>query len=64
MTKNNKQPLLPMKPYDDSVNEFFPLYDNMPFEWDTDCEKHLTLVSGNVIKSYRYKIKEPYRIQH
>ena len=64
MTKRSKQPLLPMKPYDDSSHEFITLYDNMPYEWDSDYEKHLTLVSGNIIKDYRCRTKEPYTIQH
>lgn len=64
MTKINKQLLLPIKPYDDTAHETFPLYDDMPYEWDSDCEKHLTLISGNIIKGYRCKIKELYTIQN
>lgn len=64
MTTKKQKPLLPIKPYDDHINEHFTLYDNMPYSWDSDFERHLSLVSGNVIKGYRCKIKEPYKIDH
>lgn len=56
--------LSPLKPYDENTIHHITLYDNMPYEWDTDNEKRLTLVSGNIIKGYRCKIKEPYKIKH
>ncbi len=54
----------PMKPYNDHTNENFLLYDNMPYQWDTNCDKNLTLVSGNLIKGYHCKIDQTYKIKH
>lgn len=56
--------LSPLKPYDENMWDYLSLYDNMPYEWDMNNERRLTLVSGNVIKGYRCKIKEPYEIKH
>jgi hypothetical protein len=54
-----------MRPYDDSMWDHFDLYDNMPYRWSSDEEKRITLISGNLIKSYRYKvINEPYIIKN
>lgn len=55
--------LTPLKPYENK-QDYIALYDNMPFEWDPDNERQLTLESGNVIKGYRCKIMEPYEIKH
>lgn len=50
-----------LRPYDDSMWEHFYMYDNMPYSWDSDIEKHLSIVSGNLIKSYCCIMKnEPY----
>ncbi len=64
MTSESKYDLSPLKPYDETMWENFTLYDNMPYVWDTDYERRLTLESGNLIKGYRCKIKEPYEIKH
>ena len=56
--------LSPLKPYDEFVWEQLSIYDKMPYEWDMDNERCLTLVSVNLIKGYRFKIKEPYKIKH
>lgn len=64
MHRKNDLPSDPLRPYDDTSLDQFYLYDNMPYEWDSNFEKHLRLVSGNVIKGYRCKIKEPYEIKH
>lgn len=56
--------LSPLKPYDDIIYEQLSIYDSMPYEWDMNSERCLTLVSGNVIKGYRCKINEPYEIKH
>lgn len=58
-----------LKPYDDSMWDHFNIYDNIydniPYRWDSNCEKRLTLVSGNLIKSYNCTIKkQPYVIKH
>lgn len=64
MSTRNDHTLNPLRPYDDTMWDQFYLYDNIPFEWDSDYEKPITLVSNNLIKSYRCKIKEPYLIKH
>ena len=56
--------LSPLRPYNENVWEFSTLYDNMPYEWDTNNERCITLVSGNIIKGYRCKITEPYEIKY
>lgn len=56
--------LSPLKPYNDSMWDYFTLYDNMPYKWDTDNEKRIALFSGNIIKGYRCKINEPYEIKY
>lgn len=56
--------LSPHKPYDDNIWNRFTLYDNMPYVWDADSVRQLKLVSGNVIKGYRCRMKESYEIKH
>lgn len=55
-----------VSPYDDSLWDRNSMYDNLPFHWDPDLNvlKNFTLVSGNMIKSYRCLIKEPYELKH
>ncbi len=52
--------------YDNSVMEYNSMYDQMPFVWDSDLnvERIITKVSGNLIKFYRCKVKEPYELKH
>lgn len=64
MAAESNYSLNPLKPYDETILDYFSLYDNMPYEWNMDNDKTLRLVSGNLIKSYRCKIKEPYEIKH
>ena len=56
----------PIKPYDDSMWENWIIYDNIPYELDSDLRaiKSFSKVSGNVIKSYRCLVKEPYEAKH
>lgn len=56
----------PIKPYDDSTWDHWSIYDNVPFERDYKSreEDNLSLISGNIIKSYRCQIKEPYVVKH
>ncbi len=56
--------LSPLKPYDEIIWEQSSIYDSMPYVWDMESERIFTLVSGNVIKGYRCRIKEPYKIKH
>lgn len=53
-----------LRPYDETMWDNNTLYDNMPYEWSMDTGKVIALESGNVIKGYRCKIKEPYEIKH
>ncbi|MBP1754495.1 MAG: hypothetical protein H6Q59_893 [Firmicutes bacterium] len=54
------------KPYDESMWERWAMYDNMPYIWDPDLnvEKSLRSISGNIIKSYRIQMDEPFEIKH
>jgi hypothetical protein len=49
------------KPFDDSAFDRYSMYDNMPYEWDTDLniEKVFRMETGNLIKGYRCKLEEP-----
>lgn len=55
-----------LRPYDDSMWDRYSMYDNIPYVWDSDLnvEKKFTRVSGNLIKSYRCKLKETFEIKH
>jgi hypothetical protein len=55
-----------LKPFDDSMWDRWSMYNNMPYVWDPDLNVELTYskVSGNVIKSYRCQIKEPFELKH
>jgi hypothetical protein len=65
---NNKkeQKNVPVKPYDDSLWDRYSMYDRMPYVWDPDLnvEKRFAKTTGNIIKSYRCQIKEPYEVKH
>lgn len=56
----------PLKPYDDSMWDHWSIYDNVPYVRDLDLRTNINLsrVSGNVIKSYRCRIKEPYEVKN
>jgi hypothetical protein len=62
----NEQKTAPIKPYDESMWENWSMYDNLPYIRDLDlrADKTLAIESGNVIKSYRCQIKEPYEVKH
>lgn len=62
----SKKEFTTVSSYDDSLWDRYSLYDNMPFVWDTDLnvERIFTYVSGNLIKSYRCNMKEPYEVKH
>jgi hypothetical protein len=64
--KKKDQKTAPIKPYDDSMWENWTIYDNLPNELDSDlrAERKLAKESGNIIKSYRCLIKEPYEVKH
>jgi hypothetical protein len=55
-----------VKPYDDSMWDQCKMYDSIPYVWDRDLydTRHLSIESGNIIKSYRCLIKEPYEVKH
>lgn len=56
----------PVNPYDESMWDRWNMYDNMPYIWDPDlCDaRRLAAESGNIIKSYRCLIKEPFEVKH
>jgi hypothetical protein len=64
-TKKEVKPS-PLKPYDDSMWDHWSLYDNVPYVQDMDLRTDHSLAkeSGNIIKSYRCLIKEPYEVKH
>lgn len=64
MTAIREYSLSPLKPYNESIWEQFSYYDELPYVWNSDSEKHLRLVSGNMIKGYRCQIKGSYEIKH
>ncbi len=62
----NKSSSLQVRHFDDSMWDHISLYENMPYVWDSDLNamQIFTLVTGNIIKSYRCITKEPYEIKH
>lgn len=58
MTKEELRKLKDEGPYDKSLEDYFMLYDNMPYVKDTSiCTNDvIKLYSGNVIKSFAYKL--------
>jgi hypothetical protein len=64
-TKNEER-ATQLKPYDNTMWEHWSMYDNMPYNWDPDLnvEKIFKYISGNIIKSYRCKLDEPYELNH
>ena len=61
--KVNKFP--PVRPYDQTLEEHWAMYDRMPYERDSDIcsEKDIAMESGNMIKAYRCLIKDPFEIK-
>lgn len=59
-------PASPHLPYDDSLNYQCQIYDNIPYVWDPtlDIPRPIAKESGNIIKSYRCCIVEPYEIKN
>lgn len=66
MDTNKPDRTAPLKPYDDSMWDCWGMYENMPYMWDPglNYDRRLTAVSGNIIKSYRCLIKEPYEVKN
>ena len=64
MENKSEYPLSPQKPYDETVWDQFDFYDNIPYMWDSDNERQISLVSGNVIKGYRCKLKDSYELKY
>ncbi|MGB4659073.1 MAG: hypothetical protein WBI07_07835 [Mobilitalea sp.] len=56
----------PIRPFDDTMMDHWSMYENMPYVWDDDltADSTLTLVSGNIIKSYRCKIIDTYKLRY
>lgn len=55
-----------VKSYDDSLWDHYSIYDNIPYTRDAslNVEKIFKRISGNIIKSYRCQMKEPYEVKH
>lgn len=53
-----------LRPFDSSVNEDFSMYDKLPYKKDIDLcgPDKIALESGNVIKFFRYVIKDTYQL--
>jgi hypothetical protein len=51
-------------PYDSTLEEKISMYDRMPYNWDISLSQYNTLglISGNIVKYYRYKLVEVIRI--
>lgn len=66
MDKKLVTPVSQHLPYDDSLNYQCQIYDDLPYMWDAnlDIPRPITAVSGNIIKSYRCCIVEPYEIKN
>lgn len=66
MESVNKTGTPQVSPYDDSAWEHYSMYDNMPYVWDPDLNAMniFTIVTGNLIKSYRCVMKDPLEIKH
>lgn len=54
--------LAPLMMYDKSLEENLTMYDEMPYIRDDSlCNRStVRLVSGNIIKYYRYNLVDPY----
>lgn len=53
-----------LRPFDSSVNEDFSMYDKLPYKKDVDLcgPDKIALESGNVIKFFRYTLKDTYQL--
>lgn len=53
-----------LRPFDSSVNEDFSMYDKLPYKKDIDLcgPDKIAMESGNVIKFFRYTIKDTYQL--
>ncbi|MBU5333436.1 MAG: hypothetical protein E6600_14905 [Anaerocolumna aminovalerica] len=66
MTKEELRRLKDIGPYDTSLEDTFIMYDEMPYVKDISiCSTDsIVLYSGNIIKSFAYKIGEAKKIQY
>ncbi len=66
MDTRKEKKAAPVKAYDDSMWDRWSMYDKMPYIWDPDLnvEHIFTRISGNIIKSYRCQIKDPFEVKH
>jgi len=65
MNSKKAKKFAPVKPYDQTLEDHWAMYDNMPYERDNDIcnDRNIAMESGNVIKSYRCLFKEPFEIK-
>lgn len=54
------------KPSEDVKNNYWTIYDKIPYVRDKELcnESNIVKVSGNIIKAYRYLLKDTYEIKH
>lgn len=54
-----------LNPYDSALEDNLSMYDKLPYQRDSNlCNREaLALVSGNVLKYYRCKTSEPYKVK-
>ncbi|MFW5672898.1 MAG: hypothetical protein ACOCM8_11560, partial [Acetivibrio ethanolgignens] len=53
-----------LRPFDSSVNGDFSMYDKLPYKKDIDLcgPDKIAMESGNVIKFFRYTLKDTYQL--
>lgn len=53
-----------LRPFDSSANEDFSMYDKLPYKKDMDLcgPDKIAMESGNVIKFFRYVVKDTYQL--
>jgi hypothetical protein len=66
MDVNHTQNVAPISPCDNTSLESLSFYDHFPYvcRLDSCCKDGAAMVSGNLIKSNRCHINQPYEIKH
>ncbi|QHQ62623.1 hypothetical protein Ana3638_19090 [Anaerocolumna sedimenticola] len=64
MTSEELRKMKDKGPYENILDSSITMYDKMPYKRDiTICgPETLVLISGNIVKYYRYKVVEAYHI--
>lgn len=66
MTKEELRKLKDKGPYDASLEDFFKMYDEMPYVKDTSIctNDSIILYSGNIIKYFAYQLGDTKKISN